>query len=537
MKNETQNQSKSGKGPEMTKYDYDVFVSYRHLSEDSETHSIPLARSITQAFQLEGFKVFFYCNNTEDAFRVIQENKSRYYIILITKDSIETIKKYPYLTIEEIESRGRNENGDGYNFAKEVYLIDKGIEAGEISKKNVLLFNMDKVFKKKRDIKTTLLQHGFKFVGSQDYPWTEVIDFPTDERFTISKMINPDSDKGGEVKIKKSPRFSYERYKRITKSLLIISSCLFFVLAVFLGVNRQLSKKYDNVLRKTDSIQNEIENNCIVFAGGGTAQRYIDSVFRDSISIKNYNIGSKYIHLPSTTAYQLLWDDVNEDSTRQYCPVVLSAGKIDTKGVDIEKFKITRRIAEYQIDSIPLMVQIFDGRAPTKGVITINSLEKMLKDTLYEIWTTSKESGTYLEYKSLLNKYFNLDSIVDCRPGGWKRFNLDGPIGSHDYQKKQIYLANKYYYNIVSAKEMSEFLIISDTITQIIKTEKLYVYTIALLKGKNGGNSSELELLPAAKKFLYRIGCNTAKTRTTSDFDRPDSTGGIIIPWPKREQK
>ncbi len=504
MKKETQNQSKCGKGPKMTNYEYDVFVSYRHLSEDSETHSIPLARSITQAFQLEGFKVFFYCNNTEDAFKVIQENKSRYYIILVTKDSIETINKYPYLTIEETESGLGDENGDGYNFAKEVYLIDKGIEAGEICKKNVLLLNVDKVFKKKRDIKTALLQHGFRFVGSQDYPWTEVIDFPTDERFSIYKMINPDSDKGGEVKIKKSPRYSYERVKRIMRWVLIPVLCVLFI--AFVALLGAIVKQQD-----LSRIIEQYGKGCIVFAGGGTVQKYLANYKK--IDVNNYkHYPSKYIHLPSAEAWSLLWDEITEDGNRrQYWPIVLSAEKLDDS-LHVALLK-SSTIVEYQVGEIPLMVQIkgdFKGKS-----ICLEELRELLDDPSYAVHTTSDHSGTYNAYHQvLLNCNYDLDSLNSLKKKGRNVFTLSFYDTGAQGKSKHILLGNELY-NYQNEKGIPSIPltpVVYDAQTQDTVTIPLYVYTVAVKTVP--GESNNRELCPQVKEFLYRIGCDTTQKIT-----------------------
>jgi hypothetical protein len=504
MKKETQNQSKCGKGPKMTNYEYDVFVSYRHLSEDSETHSIPLARSITQAFQLEGFKVFFYCNNTEDAFKVIQENKSRYYIILVTKDSIETINKYPYLTIEETESSLGDENGDGYNFAKEVYLIDKGIEAGEICKKNVLLLNVDKVFKKKRDIKTALLQHGFRFVGSQDYPWTEVIDFPTDERFSIYKMINPDSDKGGEVKIKKSPRYSYERVKRIMRWVLIPVLCVLFI--AFVALLGAIVKQQD-----LSRIIEQYGKGCIVFAGGGTVQKYLANYKK--IDVNNYkHYPSKYIHLPSAEAWSLLWDEITEDGNRrQYWPIVLSAEKLDDS-LHVALLK-SSTIVEYQVGEIPLMVQIkgdFKGKS-----ICLEELRELLDDPSYAVHTTSDHSGTYNAYHQvLLNCNYDLDSLNSLKKKGRNVFTLSFYDTGAQGKSKHILLGNELY-NYQNEKGIPSIPltpVVYDAQTQDTVTIPLYVYTVAVKTVS--GESNIRELCPQVKEFLYKIGCDTTQKIT-----------------------
>ncbi len=538
MESKKQIQQIGNESQKTTNYDYDIFVSYRHLSSDSKIHSASLARSITQAFQLEGFKVFFYCNNTKDAFEIIENTKSRYYIILVTQYSIDTVKNYHYKTIEEKESINESKEGDGYNFAKELYLIDKGIASNKIDKRNVFLFNIDKCFERRRDIPETFSDCGYKLLGSQKPQRTEVINFPTDEDFSIDKLINPDPDKDGEIKIEKSPRYSYERckelYETIKKSydssrrtyrfVLILMSC------VLLGTLAALLVQHNELSR--------FKRESIIFAGGGTVQRYIDSVYQDSgVNIKHYklNPGSKYIHLPSTAAWQLLWDDVNEGEPRQYCPIVLSTSKIKAEGANIEEFeKNNRKIVEYPIDSIPLKVQVFDNKK-NNGRITIDSLKKILNDTInYEIWTTTKESGTYLEYKELLNdtnsiSMFDLDALVEKQSGGRKYFNPKKLIGNSNENKTKILLANEHYYYELK-KSASNFTIISDTISQKQKIN-LYVYTVGYAKTNSDGTSTdELVIRPEAIRFLNSIGCDT-------DDREAITSNKIIVTMNKRKQQ
>ena len=489
MKNETKNLLDSS-GKDETGKKYDIFISYRRMGKEDpdHRHSTSLARSVAQAFEKEGFLVFFDCwQGTQICYEALE--KSDYYIILITRYSFD-------------------EGGD--SFKKELQSIKKVIDKTENKKENVFLFNVDHAYKSTKDIQDKLLD--FAKVDLRG----EGKELLTDSSFSsfINQLIN-EPEHEGEKRIKKTPRFTYKRYKELyennkrRKRFFQIVSCILFVALVSLfGIN--LNQQH---------IIHQYKNECIVFAGGGTVQQYLNDTFNkigERIDVKNYqDYPSKYIHLPSKDAWTLLWDDVNEgeEKDRTYCPIVLSTTKIDITEANIEKFKEKRRIVEYNIDSIPLMVQIFDGQN-SKAPITLDSLRIMLNDTNnYEIWTTTERSGTYREYKEFLDngKEFNLDNLVNIQKNGRKNFNpISGKPG--DKTKTQLFLANQcYYYTPDKDEGRSDRLVVTDaTFPQKTILVPLFVYTVAV---KSSGDY--FKLLPQADDFFNLIGCDTKKDTIT----------------------
>lgn len=463
---------------------YDIFISYRHLSSDGENHSTSLARSIAQAFEIEGFNVFFDCKDTADnPFNIIQENESRYYIILVTEYSIKTIKECPFQYVERKENGEELEENEGYSFAKELYLIDKGLESGRIDNKNVCFFNIDK-FGRRRDIVATLNGSNFRSLGKEfRSQGIEAINFPTDQDFSIDKLIN-----GNNRKIEKHQRLNFNTcYEKFKKQRRLIPTIAFVAVVAFVALAFAISQ-----LRqcRTD----------IIFAGGGTVKQYL----KDSLDLKDGRgvdvddyPNSKYIHVPSITAWSLLLDDANEGENRQYCPIVLSAARIDTSDPNFRNVK-NRIIVEYEIGSIPLMIQIQfeDNWQGENDKISIEKLEEIIKDTSnHTIFSTSENSGTYLAYKRLFR--FDLDSLVDNQRGGRRLFNPSKCFDEETEEtRRKIFLANKSYF--YDNEAFDKLIVDSDPVP-------LYVYTIAVPKSTE---TDEMVLLPKAKLFLEKIGCD-----------------------------
>ena len=474
---------------------HDIFISYRRLrnTDQDHRHSTSLARSVAQAFESKGFDVFFDCwQGTQACLKELR--KSKYFIILVTKYSFE--------------------KGGGDNYRQEIYEI---IKSPKINKDNIFLFNIDQSFKSDVDLKNKL----HEFVG-EDLD-AEIIPFSTKSDFTtsINNLIKPEH--GSKIIIKKFPRFSYN-FCKIALPVIGIIAIIAFAYGFHqkaYGFHQKIN--YDNKQSELDSCRDSLtkyidslklyKTECIVFAGGGTVQQYLND--KNNIDVKNYqDYPSKYIHLPSKDAWTLLWDDVNEgeEKDRTYCPIVLSTTKIDITEANIEKFKEKRRIVEYNIDSIPLMVQIFDGQN-SSDPITLKSLEEMLRDTSrYEIWTTTERSGTYREYKEFLDtvKEFNLDNIVNNQKEGRKNFNptTSGKPGN----KTQLFLANQcYYYTLAKDKGRSDRIVVTDAASpKKTISVPLYVYTVAVK-----GSGDFFKLLPQADDFFNLIGCDTKKDTIT----------------------
>lgn len=540
MKNNTQDLSKdnninSGDKKQLNcndksakRKEFDVFISYRHLDtkdpkkNPDHKHTTSLAWSIYQALKSKGFNVFFDCAyNLEDTIPTI--DKCRYFIILITQDSIDAIKTYSFEKIKTMLEN--NERGDGFNYVRELYEIENRInqepidekETIAIDKKNVFLLNIDdrRTYTDISDIPTDIsgILKGQHYNKLGEIIWTP---FETDQRFkaSIDGLIKPNNGSGNRIR-KKVQFFNKElpwlRFSFKSCKALSWIGLAFLILSMFLGY-----RLYQYL------------GTPIIFAGGGTVRQYINSIYH--IDVNHYKRNAQYIHLPSTTAWQLLWDDVNEDDPRKLCPIVLSATEIDTNNANTSELRSKgKRIAAYLVGSTPLKVQVFNhhvSEMETKP-ITPERLRKLLEEENTTIWTTTKESGTYLEYKKLLDSIggFDLDDIVNQQKDGRHDFDLVKYIDFSNNTQQHIFLANdNYYYQQDNPDDsFDSFSIVkynSDT-----ATIPLYVYTIAT-ENKNKG---KVELLPQAKEFLKKIECDTEKSKGIKD--------SIIATWPKRKEK
>lgn len=478
MGNKLQNQpNKNGNdiiGKDLTKSskrgkNYDVFISYRRLSrkDPQHRHATSLARSIAQQFKLEGYRAFFDCWTDAEEYECALK-KSKYYIILFT----------PY-------SFDGKEEGEGDNFKVELDYIKEGVCNYEnnkesvintngnqkthlIRKENVLLINIDGLSTTK-SIKEFFSNSKKEFLGSP------IIELKTNSSFSIKELINKPEYDGGK-RIKKFPRFSYNLCKKLSWATILIP---------LLGI-----------------ILYQYLSTPIVFAGGGTVQKYIADHYGKNVNWYQRLLGWKYIHLPSEEAWSILWDDMTADGkNRQYWPVVLSSEVLTDDRIPKERLG-TNVLVEYEVGTAPLMIQINDGHSIDS--ISLQDVFDKICDISYTIHTTSERSGTYNAYKKLLYDKFN-------------KFNLDSCImsrGRHDFTtknydkgyNKNIFLANKYWY-CEALGETREVLGKTIPIYDITTTIPLYVYTIA--EKADTGNTGFYETGPHVKKFLNKIECDT----------------------------
>lgn len=489
---------------------FDVFISYRHLGkgDDDHRHSTSLARSVALELDKKGYSVFYDCWCIAEKCREALKN-SDYFIILVTKYSFNT-----------------NEKG-GESFKEELQKIKEITDKTESKKDNVFLLEVDNAYKNENSTLKAALK-AFTGTGLEG----TIKQLLTDQNFSDQiDLLTKKPEHEGEKRIGKPSKLSTERYKRYRPAFiitLIIMLCVLIIESVFFGISQKKLNDKEKIIEQRDGVIEQYKNECIVFAGGGTVQQYLNDSLNKigvRIDVKNYqDYPSKYIHLPSKDAWSLLWDDVNEiEGDRTYCPIILSTTRIDITEANIEKFKENRRIAEYYMDTIPLMVQILD-RKNSKAPITLDSLRIMLNDTNYEIWTTTERSGTYREYKEFLDKgkEFNLDNLVNNQKGGRKNFN---PMTSGPNSKKtKLFLANSCYYYNLNEEIRSDRIVVSNTTPQKKISIPLYVYTIAVKR-----NGDCCELLPQSNKFFNRIGADTTTKITIND--------SIVVPLARLPRK
>ncbi len=531
MENKTQNKQNKGGDERQESPKYHFFISYRHLPSNDPKDSPSTARSIAQALEIERFKVFFDCSKITrrgKEFEFIKDSKC--ILVLITKDSLETVKEHSFENVDKNKS-GHN----GYNFAKELHEIEERLKSNNIKSEDVFLLNIN------NQCETLDILNTFKSQGYEQLSETEVIPFLNGNIFDcmIKYLIyrfNRDEETSYYESIKeykaKSEEYKAKSEKYKTKYVFaIVAAAIAIAIAIVFGffnafgnkesttiseLNNKISSQNFTIDSLRDSLS-KYENEFIIFAGGGTVQQYLQKTaneYRDSIDINDYPF-SKYVHMPSSIAWHLLFDDVNDGDHSYYCPIILSAGEIDTTGDNIKNFtkENSRRIAAYLLDTVPLIVQFYNkGNNNTKTdtmKITLNELKDSLNKANkyrneYEIWTTTEKSGTYLEYKKLLDDTlgFNLDDIVNNQPGK-KRHDFNPNYLT--VNNKAIVLANRLYFH--EKRKPTSVAIVCDKEGNT-KNIPLYVYAVA--KTKEGHSTCEIKR-SEAKKFLQIIGWDTSQ--------------------------
>lgn len=491
MENKTQNQP-NNKGKASKSKKYDIFISYRHLGKDDHDHrhSTSLARSLAQEFEQRGFSVFFDCWNTpEECHEAL--NNSEYFIILVTKYSFDTKEK------------------GGEFFKEELQRIKEIIDKTDSKKDHVFLLEVDKAYDNKNSNLMAALQ---KFIGTDLKG--KIRQLLTDQSFSdwINQLIKKPEHEG-EKRIGKPSKLSNERYKRYRPAFiitLITMLCALIMESVFFGINQKKLEEDEGIIKQRDSIIEQYKNECIVFAGGGTVQKYL--ALNHDIDVSNYtDYPSKYIHLPSAEAWSLLWDEITEtDNGRQYWPIVLSAEKLDDS-LHIGQLKSS--IVEYKLGAIPLMVQIH-GDFKEKS-ICLKELQKLLNNPSYAVHTTSDHSGTYNAYhQALLDSCkYDLDSLK--KNGQQNVFTLSHYDTAAQGKPNHVLLGNSLYnyQNDKGSPLLPLIPVVYDAQTQEAVTLPLYVYTVAVRKDKSG-DTNYRELCSQVNDFLYRIGCDTTQDIT-----------------------
>ena len=467
------------------KYGFDVFISYR---EDTSKNSRELAETIAKAYQSIGYKVFFdqwFIGKV--TWRQAIE-KSRNYVVLLTDYSFDknnkSYDKNQHSTeLAEFTSKlalteylknilNYDESSDGNVFKKEVITIcekifdewreHKGKDIDEVTKK-VRFLNINKEFPtKESDFKLEVEAFLKKSFWLTSFHPKEIIPV----------------QKNGFVKyaegFKELPMVKWRRLCKKWSTWLTIFALVATAALVCCGV---LLVQYSRP--------------GILFAGGGTTTHYI--AHEIGVDVKYYAPNSRYVHLPSTSAYDLLWDEANDSSS--YYPIVLSAGEMDASELDGTRKKRFcdryKKILQYFLDSVNLIVQLRNYKGTeysNGGFITVSKLSQLLGDTTIIKFATSESSGTYNEYAKFLPGLH--------KDGNYKVFTPE----DYDVGEKatQVYLANEYY-KIKKDNRVVEMRICDDS-TGCIKKLPLYVYAV----GTNDRKNNYLPIGPV-NKFIKKL--------------------------------
>ena len=445
------NAQESAKKDSTRKTKHDIFISYR-CKVDNRPIGRHLARSVKQALESEGYSVYLDVEDSSSKQKHLEElERSRIILVLLTDYSF---------------AKG------GENFREEIQKALHLIETKQINPDNVKWIRLDGF----TDDPDPLFQQ----VKSQYH----FIDMPTGTGFTanLANAIGIKSHR------------TLETYKRTCRILAAVAAVIFMALAVAVLFGR----KYNNELKQYNNELKQYKEPCIVFAGGGTVKNYLKDSCNYDVSNQKPNL---FIHMPSKSAWTLIWDDLNTGSNRLFFPVVLSATQIsDTIINSIPKdFWDKYRLIEFPVGEIPLMVQQIPADT-SKTIITIQELNKYIGNSSYTVYTTSPTSGTYLTYAK---KGVNISKCT-------LTYNESHFEGKWNPENIQIFLANTEFYYLREKEPTQHLMTLVDTDSTPIMMP-LYIYTLASF------DSDSYKIAVNVQNVLDELGAATVDTAITRD--------------------
>jgi hypothetical protein len=471
---------------------YDVFISCRHFDYG-------IAEEVSAFLKEKGLKVFF-SNKSID-----QEGRSLYEKVIANaiRDSANMIvicSNANYVKFDE-DQEGADQGSRWVYYEWSTFhrmILDKEKPIGadivtiytpEVNKKDLPHRLRNRQCIPYSEYKDRILRYVDDNIRAQSNPNTEV----EPEPMGYTQMT--DDDRKPSV------------WKRLWLPLLTALLALLLGAGLYcLGYHHS---KPSIVLAPADSTSN---TKMLVLAGGGSVvsfldQEYLPKKYQEEDTLKNFFERNKYpdaiyLHMPSRVALTLLAEEAMMPYSRanqRFYPVCLSAEKADTSmfttNCNAEQIINTAgHIVQFYLGAEPLAVYVHQdvlkyhaNISPKAKKITVSQLIGLLKvDSCYNIFGTSKGSGTYDAYeKALVEKTFSLDSIK----GVLKNFtsqsdreylqNLDGGKDSKPF----VIMGGKYYrpqnnFNRwLESHEVLQFILEDDSHHTI--TRPLYLYFMA----------------------------------------------------------
>lgn len=469
---------------------FDVFISYR---DDESKHSTSLARTVSQAYKENGYKVFFDKWYQDIDWEEAIDNSDNYVILLTDYSFIDKNRENEDRTTFQKKKIDRFASEDELStylngilppkgdFETEFKKICEKIREKQIGKEQVRCLNVDNSIPLKDDeIKSEIL-----FFIKNNF---ELYPLETKDKIKEKEYLHHVPE-FGRVLVRHST------WARLGKWM-VVASLLLATALVWCGVRLA-----------------QYSGPGILFAGGGSAKNYIAN--KMGVDVNDYGPNSIYVHMPSTAAYDLLWDYINDSSS--YYPIVLSAGEMDISKVDKNRFENRgKKILQYRLGEVALLVQLrnYEGTKYKKGdsIITVDDLSMLLSDTTINkiCYTTTKGSGTYACYDAILP--------LGLRDSNYTVFTPE----DYDVGEKttlHIYLANESY----AIKEKKDDHVLSlkiiDSIGGPTKMLGLFLYAV----GEH--NTQGTKYMPSApvKKFFKKL-----KLDINEDLYYNDKEGMII---------
>lgn len=202
--------------------------------------------------------------------------------------------------------------------------------------------------------------------------------------------------------------------------------------------------------------------------------------------------------MPSTSAWTLLAEEIEtqhyKGSIYSFYPVCLSAKEANGSYLETLKNDKKNHIISYELGDDPLMICVKKDYLLMKAFVDIididpliNIINKERRDSNFTIFTTNKESGTYLQFQKALNNILSDNKI------NTQIFNDKTDISEFNNRPNGIVLTSQYY--------------IPDALKENQDYKKLYI------KNAKG--------LLSKKLFLYFVGYHVKEDRHYVNIPRP----------------
>lgn len=456
-----------------TAMEFQIYISYQ---QGKRHENVPIVKNVADHLSKEGYSVFFDLNEKErinnDANLSILQNAK---VVLVFLDN----------NIEEMEP--------GNGFYKELQIVGRRVRDG-FDGVRIYRYNQYERSQLQELIKRITDAEMLEVLGWLDrtmYGYDkERVD---DSLQNVTKMV--DSLMG-------TP--NYERWKSWEKRRRILYAVIAILMLMLIGL----------------IIYGERKKPMLLFFGGQTTKNYIES--RADNLITQYPNAEFVHHSSSIACWMLLEDIMSDNKSRTHYPVVLSSMKIaniqdmlNEIGIDSAKFVKYRKIIEYDVGKVPMIVQLWPREEfkeqEGKSSISIEELKQLLTRKDINVYCTTSLSGTTKKYRDLLGK----DSWPDnCEVIGMNTFAASN---------KSVLLVNEEFNYSKEAKNTLHLKLVDDKGEQC-KIEA-YVYSIALALNQE----NQYSIPKPVYAFLKKLGKRTGKPLVTK---RNIATGGknIICP-------
>ena len=261
----------------------------------------------------------------------------------------------------------------------------------------------------------------------------------------------------------------------------------------------------------------------LVFAGGGSAASYLDSIYDYDVIQNTKEQKSVFINMPSGDSYSLLTDWILEhsntdnikDGNNFFFPISLSASKAKpedfTKNLKSDTVLTNKGIVlAYFMGYDTLSVSFYDPKGTRfqslqdSTTITVEELKSLLRnDPTLTFFTTRDNSGTYVTYLNILDSLFikEKDKLKATRQIFYKEDSMkdlkNNPgyivLGSNFYQHSDWNYQRKEY----PQNYRKRYVV--DSLGNIMK-KAVFIYMPAWIKTVDDYNIPE-----NAKRFIHDV--------------------------------